>query len=88
MLAPYRDSLGGRWLVLAVLPVDVVEPTPCQRGLSEAHVKWLTNVIAKTGRFLDPVIVVRVELRRYQSPGRSEQAIWTAGRVVTITNLL
>jgi ParB family chromosome partitioning protein len=74
VLAPYRDPLGGRWLVLAVLPVSVVEPTPYQRGLSEAHVKRLTNVIAKTGRYLDPIIAVRVEPRRYQSPNGHHRA--------------
>src|SRR5690606_41609492 len=39
VLARYRDPLGGRWLVLAVLPIDRIEPTPYQRELSEAHVK-------------------------------------------------
>ena len=68
MLAPYRDPLGGHWLVLSVLPVDFVEPTPYQRGLSEAHVKRLKNVIAKTGRYLDPIIAFRAESRHYQSP--------------------
>ncbi|MFQ6022872.1 MAG: ParB N-terminal domain-containing protein [Acidiferrobacterales bacterium] len=73
-LAPYRDPLGGRWLVLAVLPLELVEPTPYQRGLSDAHVKRLTNVIAKTGRFLDPVIAFRVERRRYQTPNGHHRA--------------
>ncbi len=74
VLAPYRDPLGGRWLVLAVLPLALVEPTPYQRGLSDAHVKRLTDVISKTGRFLDPVIAFRVADRRYQTPNGHHRA--------------
>lgn len=74
VLAPYRDPLGGRWLVLAVLPLELVEPTPYQRGLSDAHVKRLTDVIAKTRRFLDPVIAFRAEPRRYQTPNGHHRA--------------
>ena len=58
VLAAYRDPLGGHALVLAVLPIDRVQPTPFQRDLSEAHHKRLAGVIEKTGRFLDPVIAV------------------------------
>src|ERR1051325_1612292 len=68
VLAPYREPLGGRWVVLAALPLDQVEPTPYQRGLSEAHVKRLTDVIGRTGRYLDPIIAVRVGDKKYQTP--------------------
>ena len=54
----YRDPLGGKPVVLAVLPLAAIEPTPFQRDLSEAHAKRLADVIAKTGRFLDPVVAV------------------------------
>ena len=54
----WRDPLGGSPLVLAVVPIDSVEPTPFQRDLSEAHHKKLAGVIEKTGVFLDPVITV------------------------------
>jgi len=57
-LAAYRDPLGGHPLLLAVLPIDRIQPTPFQRDLSEAHHKRLAGVIEKTGRFLDPVIAV------------------------------
>jgi ParB family chromosome partitioning protein len=53
-----RDPLGGSPLVIAVLPLDAVEPTPFQRDLSEAHHKKLAAVIEKTGSFLDPIITV------------------------------
>jgi ParB family chromosome partitioning protein len=54
----YRDPLGGHAMVLAVLPIAKVEPTPFQRDLSEAHHKRLAEVIEKTGRYLDPVIAI------------------------------
>ena len=59
VLAAYRDPLGGRWVMLASLPIDKVEPTPYQRELSDTHVKRLTAVIPKVGQFLDPVITMR-----------------------------
>ena len=34
-----RDPLGGTPLVIAILPIESVEPTPFQRDLSEAHHK-------------------------------------------------
>jgi ParB family chromosome partitioning protein len=59
VLAIYREPYGGHWLVLAALPIELVEPTPYQRNLSDAHVRKLELVIAKIGRFLDPIITVR-----------------------------
>src|SRR5262245_822145 len=53
-----RDPLGGSPLVIAIVPIDAIEPTPFQRDLSEAHHKKLATVIEKTGTFLDPVISV------------------------------
>ena len=57
---------------LASLPIDQVEPTPYQRNLSDTHVRKLEGVIAKLGRFLDPIIVVRKESKdsntRYWTP--------------------
>ena len=72
VLANYREPFGGQWLVLAALPIDQVEPTPYQRNLSDTHVRKLEGVIAKLGRFLDPIIVVRKESKdsntRYWTP--------------------
>lgn len=59
VLTIYREPFGGRWLVLAALPIDLVEPTPYQRNLSDTHVRKLETVIGKIGRFLDPIIAVR-----------------------------
>jgi ParB family chromosome partitioning protein len=59
VLAIYREPYGGRWLVLTALPIELVEPTPYQRNLSDTHVRKLEAVIGKIGRFLDPIIAVR-----------------------------
>jgi ParB family chromosome partitioning protein len=64
----YKDPFGGHPLLLAVLPIDRVEPTPFQRDLSETHHKRLAEVIARTGRFLDPVIVVTAPGEGFWTP--------------------
>jgi ParB family chromosome partitioning protein len=71
VLASYREPFGGHWLIMAALPIEKVEPTPYQRNLSDSHARKLESVIAKLGRFLDPVIVVRKEHRD------SETRYWT-----------
>ena len=60
VLSVYRDPYGGHWLVQAALPINLVEPTPYQRNLSDTHVRKLEGVIGKIGRFLDPIIAVRI----------------------------
>jgi ParB family chromosome partitioning protein len=68
VVGSYADPLGGHPLVLAVLPIDKVEPTPFQRDLSDAHHKRLAEVIAKTGRFLDPVIAITAPKEGFWTP--------------------
>jgi ParB family transcriptional regulator, chromosome partitioning protein len=68
VLSAFRDPLGGRWQLLAALPLDRVAPTPFQRDLSEAHVKRLIKVIDGLGRFLDPIIAVRGKDGDYWTP--------------------
>ena len=58
MVGLYKEPLGGHQTLLAILPIDKIEPTPFQRDLSDAHHKRLADVISKTGRFLDPIIAV------------------------------
>ena len=58
VLAIYREPYGGRWVILAALPIELVAPTPFQRNLSDTHVRKLELVIGKIGRFLDPIIAV------------------------------
>ena len=60
VLSVYREPYGGHWLLLAALPIELVEPTPYQRNLSDTHVRKLEGVIGKIGRFLDPIIAVRM----------------------------
>ncbi|HET9396263.1 MAG TPA: hypothetical protein VFO36_09420, partial [Nitrospiraceae bacterium] len=54
VLSVYREPYGGHWVVLAALPIELVEPTPYQRNLSDTHVRKLEAVISKIARFLDP----------------------------------
>jgi ParB family chromosome partitioning protein len=85
VLTAYREPFGEHWLLLAALPIDQVEPTPYQRNLSDTHARKLENVIAKLGRFLDPIITVRKEVKdsptRYWTPNGNHrlQAMKTLG---------
>jgi ParB family chromosome partitioning protein len=67
VLSVYREPYGGHWLVLAALPIALVEPTPYQRNLSDTHVRKLEAVIGKLGRFLDPIISVRLPKAEHTS---------------------
>ena len=58
VIGQYKDPLGGHPVLLSILPIAAVEPTPFQRDLSDAHHKRLADVINKTGRYLDPIIAV------------------------------
>lgn len=73
VLAAFRDPLAGRWLLLAALPVELVEPTPYQRDNSPAHLKRLTDVIDRVGAFLDPIIATREGDKRYWTPNGSHR---------------
>jgi len=72
VLAIYREPYGGRWILLAALPIELVEPTPFQRNLSDTHVRKLETVIGRIGRFLDPIITVRLpkgdQIAKYWTP--------------------
>jgi ParB family chromosome partitioning protein len=58
VVGQYCDPLGKNPLLLAILPIDRIEPTPFQRDLSQVHHRRLADVIDRTGFFLDPVIAV------------------------------
>jgi ParB family chromosome partitioning protein len=68
VVGSYKEPLGGHPVVIAILPIDSVEPTPFQRDLSDAHHKRLADVINKTGRFLDPVITVTAPRGGFWTP--------------------
>lgn len=67
-LAAYREPFGGHGVVLAMLPIEKVAPTPFQRDLSPTHVERLALVVEKLGRFLDPIVAVRNDDGTYQTP--------------------
>jgi len=68
VVGSYKDPLGGHPLLLSVLPIGAVEPTPFQRDLSDTHHKRLADVINKTGRFLDPIIAVTADNDGFWTP--------------------
>lgn len=68
VVGSWKDPLGGHPLVLSVLPIGSVEPTPFQRDLSDTHHKRLADVINKTGRFLDPIIAVTAPNKGFWTP--------------------
>jgi ParB family chromosome partitioning protein len=68
VIGSYKEPLAGHPTLLCVLPIDVVEPTPFQRDLSDAHHKRLADVINKTGRFLDPIIAVLAPRTGFWTP--------------------
>jgi ParB family chromosome partitioning protein len=58
VVGQYLDPIGRLPLLLAVLPVAKIEPTPFQRDVSDLHHKRLADVIDRTGIFLDPIIAI------------------------------
>jgi ParB family transcriptional regulator, chromosome partitioning protein len=68
VVGAYREPLGKHALVLAVLPIDAVAPTPFQRDVSDMHHKRLADVIDKTGLFLDPIIAITAPEEGFWTP--------------------
>ncbi|HUL91647.1 MAG TPA: ParB N-terminal domain-containing protein [Burkholderiales bacterium] len=68
VLGAYNDPLGKNALLLAVLPIARIEPTPFQRDLSQAHHRKLADVLHRTGMFLDPVIAVTAPKEGFWTP--------------------
>ncbi len=68
VLGAYSDPLGKNALILAILPIDRIEPTPFQRDLSQTHHRKLADVLDRTGMFLDPVIAVTAPERGFWTP--------------------
>lgn len=48
VVGSYKEPLGGHPLLVSILPIDAIEPTPFQRDLSDTHHKRLADVINKT----------------------------------------
>ena len=68
VLGTYSDPLGRKPLLVAILPLDNVEPTPFQRDVSDMHHKRLADVINKTGLFLDPIIAITAPEKGFWTP--------------------
>lgn len=68
VVGAYADPLGKNPLLLAILPLDKVEPTPFQRDVSDMHHKRLADVIDKTGLFLDPIIAITAPGKGFWTP--------------------
>src|SRR5260221_184567 len=58
VLGAYSDPLGKNPLILAVLPIEAIEPTPFQRDLPDTHNKRHADILGRTGMFLAPVIAL------------------------------
>src|SRR2546425_1872465 len=68
VVGAYSDPLGKNPLMLAILPVDSIEPTPFQRDPPQPHHRRLADVLDRTGMFLDPVIAVTAPERGFWTP--------------------
>ena len=68
LLGAYQDPLGRQPVLVAILPIGSVEPTPFQRDLSEAHHRKLADVLDRTGMFLDPIIAVTAPEKGFWTP--------------------
>src|SRR5687768_12434882 len=77
VLGGYSDPFGGTCVLLVVLPIEKVEPTPFQRDPSEPHIKRLMTVIEKVGRFLDPVVLIHQDDSRNAVQASREPGYWT-----------
>jgi ParB family transcriptional regulator, chromosome partitioning protein len=68
LLGGYYDPLGRQPVLVAILPIDSIAPTPFQRDLSQAHHRKLADVLDRTGMFLDPVIAVAAPDNGFWTP--------------------
>jgi ParB family chromosome partitioning protein len=68
LLGAYSDPLGKQPVLVAILPIDSVEPTPFQRDLSQVHHRKLADVLDRTGMFLDPIIAVTAPGKGFWTP--------------------
>jgi ParB family chromosome partitioning protein len=68
IVGQYSDPIGQQPLLLAVLPIAAMEPTPFQRDVSDMHHKRLADVIDRTGMFLDPIIAITAPKDGFWTP--------------------
>src|SRR5688572_27920934 len=68
LLGSYSDPLGKQPVLVAILPIDSVEPTPFQRDLSQVHHGKMGDVLDRTGMFIDPIIAVTAPEKGFWTP--------------------
>jgi ParB family chromosome partitioning protein len=68
IVGQYAEPIGRHPLLLAVLPIASIEPTPFQRDVSDMHHKKLADVIDRTGMFLDPIIAITAPKEGFWTP--------------------
>jgi len=68
ILVVYNEPYGGHEQIFAMMPIDMIKSAPFQRELSQLHVRKLADAIAKVGRFLDPIIVVKSSNGEFWTP--------------------
>ncbi len=68
VVGQYADPIGQHPLLLAVLPITAMAPTPFQRDVSDMHHKKLADVIDRTGMFLDPIIAITAPQEGFWTP--------------------
>jgi ParB family transcriptional regulator, chromosome partitioning protein len=67
-LCAFQEPIGDKWHLFALLPAELVKPTPFQRDLSPAHSKRMAEVMKKLGRYTEPIVAVRAESGEYWTP--------------------
>jgi ParB family transcriptional regulator, chromosome partitioning protein len=67
-LCAFQEPIDHKWHLFALLPAELVKPTPFQRDLSPAHTKRMTEVMKKLGRYTEPIVAVRAESGEYWTP--------------------
>jgi ParB family chromosome partitioning protein len=80
VLAAYQDPFGTQPLLVAILPIEKVAPTPFQRDLSDMHHKRLAGVIDRTGLFLDPIIAISAPQAGFWTPNGGHRLAATSRR--------
>ncbi|MFT3870654.1 MAG: ParB N-terminal domain-containing protein [Nibricoccus sp.] len=68
VVGQYAEPIGRHPLLLAVLPIEALAPTPFQRDVSDMHHKRLADVIDRTGMYLDPIIAITAPEMGFWTP--------------------
>ena len=91
VLSVYNEPYGGNKQIFAMMPIDLIKSAPFQRELSNLHVRKLADAIAKVGRFLDPIIVVKSSSGEYWTPNghhRKEAAVMLGLKEIPVILIL